>query len=58
MFPKVERSLEKEELELLGLRMKAAFDTAVAKGLEQFLEPPPSFMQRPMTNGAAVASMR
>lgn len=58
MFPKVERSLETEELELLGLRMKSAFDTAVAKGLEQFLEPPPSFMQRPVMNGAAAASMR
>jgi iron-sulfur cluster repair protein YtfE (RIC family) len=58
MFPKVKRNLETEELELLGLRMKTAFDTAVAKGLEQFLEPPPSFMQRPTMNGAASVSMR
>jgi hemerythrin-like domain-containing protein len=58
MFPKVERSLETEELELLGMKMKTAFDTAVAKGLEQFLEPPPSFLQRAVTNGTSAVSMR
>lgn len=58
MFPKVKGGVEAQELELLGMRMKAAFETAVAKGLEEFLEPPPSFMQQAVTNGSGVAMSR
>lgn len=58
MFPKVQGKVQKEDLEALGTKMKAAFDTAVAKGLEALLEPPPSFLQRPMSNGAAASMSR
>lgn len=39
MFPKVESKVDAEELELLGMRMKSAFDNAVARGFEACIEP-------------------
>lgn len=39
MFPKVKKQVAAEELEELGARMGAAFDKAVAKGLEAFFQP-------------------
>ena len=39
MFPKVKKHIDAEELEALGVKMEAAFATAVAKGLEAFFQP-------------------
>ena len=54
MFPKVMKSIDSTELEALGTKMKAAFEKAVAKGLEAFFQP--SMHQlRNGSNGSAVA---
>jgi hemerythrin superfamily protein len=37
MFPKVQKNIDTVELEQLGARMKAAFETAVAKGYASFV---------------------
>lgn len=53
MFPKVKKNIPKEELEALGVKMKAAFDKAVEKGLEAFFQPSMHQLRHGGRNGTA-----
>ncbi|MBX3228524.1 MAG: hemerythrin domain-containing protein [Labilithrix sp.] len=57
MFPKVKRDIPAAELDALGVKMHAAFETAVAKGLEAFFQPSRP-ARRTGTNGATAAHAR
>lgn len=57
MFPKVDASLEGTELVDLGVKMKIAFDSAVAKGYAAFVSGKPgSSTKRPVVHNGAHAA--
>ena len=55
MFPKVKKSVDSEELEALGVKMQAAFEKAVAKGLDAFFQASIHQLKLGGTNGKPVA---
>ncbi len=57
MFPKVQKALEATELTDLGVKMKIAFDSAVAKGYAAFVSAKPgSITKRPMIHNGVHAA--